>query len=208
MSHSCSKWAGERNQPELDCCHPANSWQISGSSLAPSCPSSALHSNISYTAEAFWAAQLLFHPWVWWGYKSSSTLQPFLQGLRFSHLRTLQGFHHHSSLLTCCVEVKVGRFIGNVPCCLQSWSFCCHFACISLGFVNIHFKWALWDVLPSKQDWNLGTDRISLDPFSRGRAQLTTIKPSARSNTSIPNTKTLSLRGEGPSIPQPSSDPC
>lgn len=60
--------------------------------------------------------------------------------------------------LTCCVEVKVGRFVGNVPCCLQTRTLCCDFARISLGFVNVHFKGALGDVLPSKQDRNLETD--------------------------------------------------
>lgn len=118
------------------------------------------------------------------------------------------GFPSSFILLTGCVEVKVGRLIGNVPCCLQSRSLCCHFACISLGFVNIHFKWALRDVLPSKQDWNLETDSISSDPPGRGRAHITTIKQSTGSSTCIPNTKSLSLRGKGPSIPQPSSYPC
>lgn len=137
--------------------------------------------NISYTAEAFWAAWLLFHLWAWWGYKSSSTLQLFYFSKALgSHIWGNAGFPSSLILLTCCVEVKVGRLIGNVPCSLQARSLCCHFACISLGFVNIHFKWALWDVLPSKQDWNLETESISLDPLGRGRAQITTSESQAQ----------------------------
>lgn len=160
---------------ELDCCHPANSWQISGSGLAPACPSSALLFKYFIHSWSLLSSWAVISPMSLMGLQMLIYFSAFLfpHGLGFSHLRKLEDFHHHSSLLTCCVEVKVGRFIGNVPCCLQSRSLCCHFACISLGFVNIHFKWALRDVLPSKQDWNLETDSISLDPPGRGRVQIT-----------------------------------
>lgn len=57
--------------------------------------------------------------------------------------------------LTCCIDFKIGRFIGYISCCFQAGPFCCYFAGISLGFVNIHFKWALCNVLTSKQNYNL-----------------------------------------------------
>jgi hypothetical protein len=61
--------------------------------------------------------------------------------------------------ITSCVDVKIGRLVGNVPCSFQPWAFCSDFAGISLGFVNIHFKWALRNVLSCKEDDDLQVTR-------------------------------------------------
>lgn len=57
--------------------------------------------------------------------------------------------------VTCCVDVKIGGLIGDVPGSFQAWAFCGDFTGIPLGFVNIHFKWALGDVLSCKEDCDL-----------------------------------------------------
>lgn len=62
--------------------------------------------------------------------------------------------------ITCRVDVKVGGLIGDVPCSFQAWAFRSDFAGVSMGLVNIHFKWALGYVLSCKEDCDLQvTDR-------------------------------------------------
>lgn len=62
--------------------------------------------------------------------------------------------------ITCCVDVEIGGLIGNVPCSFQPWAFGSDFTGISLGLVNIHFKWTFGDVLSCKEDSDLQvTDR-------------------------------------------------
>lgn len=57
--------------------------------------------------------------------------------------------------ITCRVDVKVSGLIGDVPYSFQPWTFCSDFTGVSLGLVNIHFKWALGDVLSCKEDCDL-----------------------------------------------------
>lgn len=80
--------------------------------------------------------------------------QAFLRIL-FEIIEKMQRSKH----VTSCVDVKVGGLIGNVPCSFQPWAFCNDFAGVSLGFVNVDFKWALRDVLSCKEDCDLQVTR-------------------------------------------------
>lgn len=125
---------------------PAAMWQahdkFQGNVLHP--PAPAQHVKC-FTYSWSLRSSLLLHLWTPWVENPHSSKTQVL----FTSEKAAR-FQHSFILLTCCVQVKVGRLVGNVSCCLQSWSLCCYFACISLGFVNVHFKRALWDVLSSK----------------------------------------------------------
>lgn len=57
--------------------------------------------------------------------------------------------------VTCCVDVKVGGLIGDVPSSFQARTFRSDFTGVSLGLVDIYFEWALGDVLSCKEDCDL-----------------------------------------------------
>lgn len=61
--------------------------------------------------------------------------------------------------VTCCVDVKVGGLIGDVPSSFQARTFRSDFTGVSLGLVDIYFEWALGDVLSCKEDCDLQSDR-------------------------------------------------
>lgn len=54
-------------------------------------------------------------------------------------------------LQTCCVDVKVSGFVGNVAHWLEPRTFSCDLGGVTLSLVHVHFKRALGNFLASKQ---------------------------------------------------------
>lgn len=59
------------------------------------------------------------------------------------------------SILTGCVDVKVGGFVGHIACSLQTWSSCMDFAGVTHSLCHVHCVGALVNVLTSKQHFDL-----------------------------------------------------
>lgn len=59
------------------------------------------------------------------------------------------------SILTSCVDIKVGGLVSHIAGRLQTWSPCMHFAGVTHNLCYIHCVRALVNVLTSKQHFNL-----------------------------------------------------
>lgn len=62
---------------------------------------------------------------------------------------------HVIHVLTCCVDVKVGGFVGDVSWGLEAWSLGSGLAGVSLSHADLHLEGTLGDVLSCKQHCHL-----------------------------------------------------
>lgn len=77
--------------------------------------------------------------------------------LSSDHMLVIDACYGH--VLTSCVDVKVGGFVGHVACSVQTWSPGMYFAGVAQILRYIHCVWTLVNVLTGKQHFHLKRQR-------------------------------------------------